>query len=232
MPVVSTSSPQPAAVLFDMDGTLVDTEPYWLSAEAGLVKEWGGAWTQEDGLQLVGSGLADSALVFQAQGVKLSIDEIIQTLTDRVLAQIEVEVPWRAGALDLLRELREAGIPTALVTMSITRMAERVAKALDAELGVPAFDVVIAGDMVAEPKPHPEPYLRAAEALEVDIRACVAVEDSLPGITSAVASGATALAVPLHVHLPESPAYTIRREGLDGCTLAELRALHAEMATR
>ncbi len=225
MPVVSISSPAPAAVLFDMDGTLVDTEPYWLAAETALVHEWGGAWTHEDGLKLVGSGLEDSARVFQSQGVDLSIDEIIQTLTDRVLAQIEVAVPWRPGARELLAELRAAGVKTALVTMSIRRMADRVARALDEHLGTAAFDTVVAGDEVEHPKPHPEPYLRAAEALGVDVRRCVAVEDSVPGVASAVASGAATLAVPFHVRVPESPAYAVSERGLDGMTLAHLSAL-------
>lgn len=215
-----------------MDGTLVDTEPYWLSAEVSLVRAWGGNWTHEDGLKLVGSGLEDSARVFQGQGVELSIDEIIQTLTDRVLSQIEVSVPWRAGARELLAELRGAGVPTALVTMSISRMAERVALALDEAIGTRAFDVIVAGDTVEKPKPHPEPYLKAAASLGVDIRDCVAVEDSLPGVTSAVASGATTLAVPLHVSLPESPEYTTLPNGLDGITLAHLSAVHATEAAR
>ena len=215
-----------------MDGTLVDTEPYWMSAEVDLVAEWGGTWTVEDGLKLVGQGLDDSARYFQAQGVDLPIDDIIQTLTDRVLAQIEVRIPWQPGALELIQELRAAGVPTALVTMSIRRMADRIAHAIDEQIGMRAFDVVVAGDEVSEAKPHPEPYLRAAELLGVDIRDCVAVEDSLPGITSAVASGATSLAVPFHVVLPDSPHYTLREEGLAGFTLADLQAMHSDVMAR
>ncbi len=71
MSVVTDS--YPAAVLWDMDGTLVDTEPYWLNAEEELIAAWGGVWTREDGLQLVGSGLERSALIFQSRGVDLSV---------------------------------------------------------------------------------------------------------------------------------------------------------------
>lgn len=220
-----------SAVLWDMDGTLVDTEPYWMVAEQELVAAWGGVWTHEDGLQLVGQGLWESALVFQSRGVALSEQEIIDALTDRVLEQIAEHVPWRPGARELLAEVRGAGIPTALVTMSIRRMADRIASALDVELGGPAFDVVVAGDEVERPKPHPDPYLRAAELLGVDIRDCAALEDSEPGVASAVASGATAFAVPFHVPLPPSPAYELLENGLEGVGLADLLSVHASRAS-
>ena len=210
-----------------MDGTLVDTEPYWMVAELELVSDWGGVWTHEDGLQLVGQGLWESALVFQSRGVGLSEQQIIDTLTDRVLTQIAEHVPWRPGARELLAEVRAAGIPTALVTMSIRRMADRIAAALELELGGPAFDVVVAGDEVERPKPHPDAYLRAAELLGVDVHRCTAIEDSEPGVASAVASGATTLAVPFHVPLPPSPAYVLLENGLDGFGLADLRTAHA-----
>jgi HAD superfamily hydrolase (TIGR01509 family) len=211
---------RPAAVLWDMDGTLVDTEPYWLTAETELVHAWGGDWSLDDGLSLVGSSLERSSLIIASRGVQLEPEEIVQVLTDRVIAQLADEVPWRPGARELLAELHDAAIPTALVTMSIRRMADYIAVAA----GFPAFDVVIAGDEVTNGKPDPEPYLRAAQALGVDPTDCVAVEDSEFGVASAVASGATTVAVPLHVALPPSPAYTLW-DSLDGRTLDDLVAL-------
>lgn len=211
----------PAAVLWDMDGTLVDTEPYWLTAETELVHAWGGEWTLDDGLGLVGSSLERSSLIIASRGVQLAPQEIVQVLTDRVIAQLADEVPWRPGARELLVELHEAGIPTALVTMSIRRMADYIAEAA----GFPAFDVVIAGDEVVNGKPDPEPYLRAARALGVDPSDCIAVEDSEYGVASAVASGATTIAVPLHVPLPASPAYALW-DSLEGRTLDHLVDLH------
>lgn len=229
---MSTPTPAsaPAAVLWDMDGTLVDTEPYWMLAEHELIAEWGGTWTHEDGLQLVGQGLWSSALVFQSRGVKLDPQQIIDVLTDRVLVQIAEHVPWRPGARELLAEVRAAGIPTALVTMSIRRMADTIVAALDEELGGAAFDVVVAGDEVERPKPYPDPYLRAAELLSVPIADCVALEDSEPGVASAVASGATTFAVPFHVPLPESPAYTLLAEGLAGVGLGRILEGHTARA--
>ncbi len=212
MPVVTTRLP--AAVLWDMDGTIVDTEPYWIRAETELVRSFGGEWTDEDGLQLVGSGLWESAAVFQRAGVDLPADDIVHRLTNRVREQlIETGVPWRPGAKELLRELRDAGVPTALVTMSLRAMAEDIVSAIDFE----AFDALVAGDTVQHPKPHPEPYLRAAELLGVDIAACIALEDSPPGVASAAASGAFAVGVPHIASLEGSDAHVLWPT-LDGVT--------------
>lgn len=188
-----------------MDGTIVDTEPYWMRAETDLVGEHGGSWSAEQGMQLVGSGLVQSARVLQQAGVALEVDEIINTLTDRVMVQIDEALPWRPGARELIADVREAGIPIALVTMSIRRMALRVAAAV----GDDAFDLVVAGDDVEHPKPHPEPYLRAAELLGVPIGDCVAIEDSEFGLVSAVSSGAAAIGVPLHLTLHEGPTHEL-----------------------
>jgi HAD superfamily hydrolase (TIGR01509 family) len=220
-----TDDNRPAAVLWDMDGTLVDTEPYWLRAETELVQEWDGHWTMEDGLQLVGSSLTNSAQVLRSRGVDLEPDEIIQLLTTRVMQQLEDAVPWRPGSREMLMAVHDSGVPTALVTMSIRRMANHIASAA----GFPAFDVVVAGDDVINGKPDPEAYLRAAASLGVDISDCLAIEDSEFGVAAAVASGATTLALPLHVALPESPAYA-RWESLEGRTLDELFALLGEQA--
>lgn len=200
-----------------MDGTLIDTEPYWLTAERDLVQAFGGTWTHEDGLALVGNGLWESAEIFRGRGVDLTADEIVEQLTDRVLARIRAEVPWRPGARELLLAVREAGIPTALVTMSVHRMAAYVASAFEFD----AFDVIVAGDDVTHSKPHPEPYLRAAELLKADPAQCVALEDSPPGLASAVAAGVITIGVPLHVAIEPGPDHTIWNT-LDGKTLDNL----------
>jgi len=214
-----------------MDGTLVDTEPYWMASEVELVHSFGGTWTHDDGLLLVGLGLWNSAEILRSRGVAMEPDEIVHWLTDRVQQKLDADgVPWRPGARELLESLRERGIPTALVTMSVRRMAEQIV----AHIPFDAFDVIVSGDEVDEPKPAPEPYLRAAELLGVDIRRSVAVEDSLVGLASAVAAGATTIGVPHIVPLPESEEHTLW-SSLDGRTAEDVFAVaraHREAANR
>ena len=218
----------PAGVFWDMDGTLVDTEPYWLTAETDLVESYGGTWSTEDGLQLVGSSLERSAIILQSRGVAMGVLEIVDVLTDRVLEQIRVSVPWRPGARELLSALRDAGVPTALVTMSVGRMAEHVAGAI----GFAGFDAIVSGDQVSSGKPDPECYLRAAELLGVDPARSVAIEDSEYGVAAAVAAGMATIAVPLHVPLPASPAYTLwdSLESRTPADLADVLSTHAGVA--
>jgi HAD superfamily hydrolase (TIGR01509 family) len=195
----------PSAVLWDMDGTLVDTEPFWFEAETTLVARFGGTWTHAQAISLVGSGLRDGARVLQDHGVGMTVDEIVDWQTDFVTERLVAPLPWRPGALALLSGIREAGVPTALVTMSVRRMAEAVAAALP----FGGFDVIVAGDDVAQPKPHPAAYLRAAELLGVDAADCVAIEDSPPGLAAAVASGAATVGVPHQAVLPEGDRWRL-----------------------
>ncbi|GAA3902240.1 HAD family hydrolase [Microbacterium invictum] len=221
----------PAAVLWDMDGTLIDTEPYWMAAETGLVTAHGGTWSHEQALQMVGMGLEDAAGVFQEAGVRMPVHEIVAHLTAEVTAQLQAQGnPYRPGAVEMLRGLRDAGIPTALVTMSMRSMAD----VFLAQLGFDAFDVVVAGDDATRPKPFPDPYLQAAEALGVAPEDALAIEDSPNGMRSAVASGAVTLGVPLMVSLVGTGADALW-DTLEGRTVADLTdhfAAHRAGATR
>ncbi|MFM7686876.1 MAG: HAD-IA family hydrolase, partial [Actinomycetota bacterium] len=196
---------RPAAVLWDMDGTIVDTEPYWIETEHELVAEFGGHWDDEKAHSLVGKDLRDSATILRDWGgVQLPIDDIVNRLLDGVIERVQQNVPWRPGARELLAALNEARIPTALVTMSWQRFADAVVAALPKG----SFDVVVTGDQVANGKPHPEPYLAAAAALGVRPEDCVAIEDSPTGLRSAVAAGCRTIAVPNVVHIPDAADYT------------------------
>jgi len=219
--LVRVNTPRLDAVLFDMDGTLIDSEPYWLDAEKELVESFGGEWSVEQGLALVGSGLWDSSRAIQSAGVDLELAEIIERLSTRVRERLAESIPWRPGALGVISQVLSAGIPTALVTMSFRKNALFIAERMSEELGTTAFRTVIAGDDVKEPKPNPEPYLMAAERLGVDIHHSVAFEDSVFGAASALSAGAVTIGVPLHIGIPASYA-TVLWEGLEGRGLTDI----------
>lgn len=213
----------PAAVLWDMDGTLLDSEPYWIAEEHALVERFGGTWSQEHAHELVGNALLDSAAYIRAHTpVDLEPLEIVETLQSGVIRRLEQAVPWRPGALDLLAELGRLGVPCALVTMSWRAMVD----AIVAGLPQGSFDVVVTGDEVSRGKPAPDPYLAAAEALGVDVADCVAIEDSETGARSALAAGARTLVVPHVVAVPELPGLA-RAHTLDGVHARDLLTLTA-----
>jgi len=169
-----------------MDGTLVDTEPYWIAAERSLVRQHGGVWTDEHANQLVGHDLLDSAAYILAHSpINLTPVEIVHELLVDVVARVTLHVPWRPGAPELLAALVAQAVPCALVTMSW----ESLATAVLGHLPRGSFAAVITGDVVSHGKPHPEPYL---------------VEDSPPGVASAVAAGIPTIAVPHRVPVPET----------------------------
>lgn len=186
----------PAAVLWDMDGTLVDTEPYWIEVEFELAATYGAPWSREHALNLVGNDLLESGRYIRAHmGIDLDPAQIVELLLDGVVERVERRVPWRPGALDLLASLADADVPCALVTMSY----ERFVAPILTELPPSTFAVVVTGDAVSQGKPHPEPYLKAAAGLGVDPNDCLAIEDSETGTRSAVAAGCAVLVVPHHV---------------------------------
>jgi HAD superfamily hydrolase (TIGR01509 family) len=144
----------------------------------------------------------------------------VARLTARVFELFADGLVWRPGAYELLLAVRAAGLPTALVTSTGRRLVEVALTTLGAE----NFDAIVCGDEVTTPKPDPEPYLTAAKLLGVSIEDCVAVEDSLTGMTSALASGAAVLAVPAELELPETAGVHIR-ESLTGVDVAFLGTL-------
>jgi HAD superfamily hydrolase (TIGR01509 family) len=213
----------PAAVLWDMDGTLVDTEPYWMAEEHRLVEEHGGVWTDEHARQLVGNDLLVSADYILAHSpIELTPIEIVHELLAGVVARVKESAPWRPGARELLEGLVAHGVPCALVTMSW----ESLATAVVSNLPKGSFAVVVTGDVVQHGKPHPEPYLMAARLLGVDLEACIAIEDSPPGVASAVAAGIPTIAVPHHVEVPETIG-AVQISTLSGLTPPDLLPLFA-----
>ena len=189
----------PRAVLWDMDGTLVDTEPYWIEAEYAVVEAHGGTWSHEHAKALVGSDLLDSgAYIRRHGGVDREPAEIVEMLLDVVVAKVREEVPWRPGARELLTSLRAHDVPPGLVTMSWSRFSDEVVACLPPG----SFATMVTGEEVSRGKPHPEPYLLAAERLGLDPGECIAIEDSPTGVRSALAAGCRVIGVPHVVDIP------------------------------
>ena len=216
------------AVLFDMDGTIIDSEPYWLKSEQALAAEHAAEWTEQDGQRVIGLSLTESSkLIKEHIGSELEIDEIVQRLSNSVNSQLAKEIPWRPGAQELIRELRRKNIKTALVTMSLRKTALQVVEAMPFK----AFDVVIAGDDVVHGKPHAEPYLKAAAALGFAPSECIAFEDSITGILSAEAAGTVAIGIPNMMIIPARPDRNLWPT-LEGVTVKQQKAFHAEISNR
>ncbi|MEH0828552.1 MULTISPECIES: HAD family hydrolase [unclassified Micromonospora] len=208
-------------MLFDMDGTLVDSEKLWDVALRELAAEYGGTLSDAARRAVIGTSMAESMRIVHddlgqpERDPQVSIDWI----NARILELFRSGLRWRPGALTLLRAVRAAGIPTALVTSSGRPLVE---VALDT-LGRDSFDAVVCGDEVDLAKPHPEPYLTAARLLDVPIGRCVAIEDSATGVASALAAGAAVLAVPAEV--PIAPIEGVHQ--VESLTAADLELLAA-----
>ncbi|NEA30788.1 HAD family phosphatase [Streptomyces sp. SID13031] len=210
------------AVLWDMDGTLVDSEPVWVRVQIAVLAELGATWTAEDSMTLVGSDLADALKVWMAQlpAGTIESDELAERIYGEVVRTLKEGVVLRPGALELLTGLKAAGIPCALVSASYRLMIETVLSHLPPDL----FDVIVAGDEVRNGKPHPEPYLTAAAELGVDPADCVVIEDSPGGTRSGTAAGAFVVAVPQWVTIPEAPRRLVL-ESLESLSPDALRDL-------
>ncbi len=207
-----------AALLIDMDGTIVDSEPYWIATEHELVAEYGGTWTPADAHSIVGFDLLDAATELRDRGgVAMDPPAIVARLLDGVVAKCREHLPWRPGARDLLIEAAAAGLPCVLVTMSWRLFADAV---LD-EAPEDAFVGSVTGDEVENGKPAPDPYLAAAALVGVEPGDCVAIEDSPTGVASAMAAGCRTFAVPHVVAVEPRSGLTIL-DTLDGVTLADL----------
>ncbi|AKV56110.1 HAD family hydrolase [Bifidobacterium actinocoloniiforme] len=186
-------APLPKAVFWDMDGTLIDSEPYWHASEQELAREHGGDWSEEDGWRCSGKPVVQVAEAMRERGVDLPVPRIQALIEEGVARRERERMPWIDGAVDVLKALAAAGVPSVLVTSSPRRIAEAVV----AQAPAGAFVGFTCGDDGLPMKPDPAPYLHAAEVVGIDpgrMAECVALEDSITGLNSAAASGATTLA--------------------------------------
>ncbi len=215
---------RPAAVLWDFDGSLVNSEAVWERTERGLARELGGELPADYTETTIGGTVDNTAAYIVATlGVDARPADVAATLWRRVMAQLASgPIPWMPGARELLDGLTGAGVPMGLVSSGHRDYLELVLRRLDPM----PFAAVVAGDEVGHGKPHPEPYLTACAALGVDPADCLAIEDSTPGATSANAAGCAVLLVPTVRSVPDAPR-RVRRPTLVGIDAAHLFTVYA-----
>lgn len=211
----------PAAVLWDMDGTLIDSECYWIAACRMLIEQHGGELAAPDEPEFVGASMTQTAELVVARGVDLPLGKVIEIISASVREFMLLQgAPLLPGVEALLRSLAEADIPTAVVTMSYAENVQVLVEVLRAA-GIPPFEVIVAGDHVTAGKPDPQCYLLAAQRLNLEPSECLAFEDSLTGGRAAVAAGVPTVLVSDQVSIPGS----VSRASLAGVDLGLLSQL-------
>jgi HAD superfamily hydrolase (TIGR01509 family) len=204
-----------------MDGTIIDTEPYWMAEELALVAEAGGTWSEADALDLVGNDLITSAtIILSRTPVQGTPTEVVHRLLAGVIRRTREHLPWRPGAQELLAELSDLGVPMALVTMSWTQFADVLLEVLPDG----TFSAVVTGDQVERGKPAPDPYLVAAAQLGRRPQDCLAIEDSPTGVASSTSAGVPTIAVPHMVSIGEVPG-SVEVPTLEGVRAGDLLRL-------
>jgi HAD superfamily hydrolase (TIGR01509 family) len=219
------------AVLFDMDGTLVETEQYWGEAMFELAARLGGRMSEAARARTIGASMRVSMGVLHADlGLQRSEEQLLadgRWVEDRTAELLAEGIAWRPGAAELLGEVRASGLGTALVTTTPRRLADIVLAVIRADLGADPFDVTICGDEVPARKPDPAPYRQAMQALAVDPAECVVIEDSQAGVTAGLAAGAAVLGVPALQSVDPAPGLTVL-DSLEDVHVPDLHALLAE----
>jgi HAD superfamily hydrolase (TIGR01509 family) len=210
-----------AAVLFDMDGLLVDTEPLWFEAETEVMERLGGPWTTQDQAALLGGSMERSVGYLLARATTPAPPAAVERwLMEGMLAGAKAgRVTVLPGARELLAEVAAAGLPYALVTSSLRPFVEAVLAATGFR-----FPVIVCGDDVPVTKPDPAPYQLAAKLLDVEPGRCAALEDSPNGVASATAAGCLVVAVPSFVAVPAAPGRLVV-SSLTDVSLGNVRAL-------
>ena len=211
------------AVFFDMDGLMVDSEPEWLLSEIEVTAPYGYTWLEQDQVACLGGPLSKvGQYMFEKCGKVESPQFFTQQLIDTQVARMRGTTPTMPGAIELVGELQSHGIKTALVSASPRNIVDAV---LD-NLGHDLFPFSISSDDVENTKPHPEAYLKAATMSGSNIANCLVFEDSLTGMSAAIASGAHLIGVPHLVTIDESPRIRVIKslEQLSYLKLKELKA--------
>ena len=202
---------------------MVDSEPQWFISEKAVTAPFGYSWLEEDQLACLGGPLSKvGQYMYDKCGQQQSPGYFTQTLIETQVARMRGDTPTMPGAIELVRELQSNGIKTGLVSASPRNIVDAVL----ASLGHDLFPFSISSDDVVETKPHPEGYLKAATITGSDISNCLIFEDSLTGMSAAIASGAYLIGVPHLVSIAESERVRVIKslEQLSFAKLAELRS--------
>lgn len=217
-----------SAILFDMDGTLIDSEPLWLKTEIEVMAEVGCHWDEQDQINCLGGPAERTERYMQERSQNIKpYGYFINRLHEVMRTKINNELDLIPNALSLLKECKDAGIKTALVTASSRDLMTIVLKRFP--LGT--FDVVVSGDDVEKSKPDPAPYLLAAKQLSVDILKCLVLEDSLTGVQSGLSSGAKVIGIPHLVQMSEHPNLRVI-SSLDEITLSDILGWYPYLANK
>lgn len=217
-----------SAILFDMDGTLIDSEPLWLKTEIEVMAEVGCHWDEQDQINCLGGPAERTERYMQERSQNIKpYGYFINRLHEVMRTKINNELDLVPNALSLLKECKDAGIKTALVTASSRDLMTIVLKRFPPG----TFDVVVSGDDVEKSKPDPAPYLLAAKQLSVDILKCLVLEDSLTGVQSGLSSGAKVIGIPHLVQMSEHPNLRVI-SSLDEITLSDILGWYPYLANK
>lgn len=194
-------------VLFDLDGTLVDSEPLWFEVGRTVIERHGAVWTSDSSTKLLGVNLPKigEALQRAVGRADLSGEYLLNEVVVEISGLLRSSVIWRPGAVSLLASLNAARVPVGLVTASYQPIVDAVRSHLPAG----TFQTTVSGNDVSQGKPHPESYLLGAKRLGLEPERCVAIEDSPTGIASAEGAGCHVIGIPSQQPLPESPGRLI-----------------------
>ena len=191
-----------SAILFDMDGTLIDSEPLWLESEIEIMAELGCHWDQQDQINCLGGPMEKTENYMQERSNNIKPFGYFAKQLDDVMEQkLATKLDLIPNALEILNECKKSDIKIALVTASTGRLMRAALKRFPAGI----FDTTVSYDDVKRSKPDPEPYLLAAKTLGVEIKNCVVLEDSLTGVQSGLTAGAQVIGLPHLVQIPRNP---------------------------
>lgn len=217
-----------SAILFDMDGTLIDSEPLWLEAEIEIMEELGCNWDQQDHINCLGGPIDKTENYMQDRSNNIKPFGYFTKKLDDVMEQkLSTKLDLIPNALEIINECKRFELKIALVTASSGRLMRAVLK----RFPVGIFDTVVSYDDVERSKPDPEPYLLAAKTLGVDITNCVVLEDSLTGVQSGLSAGAQVIGIPHLVKMPSNPNLRVV-ESLSEINMDRLTTWYPFLASR